>query len=104
LCWEFPGGKLKPGESPEKCIIREIREELHATISVDRLLPTVIHSYGDQVIKLIPFICKLKSGTPELQQHRDFRWIKRADVGKYKILEADLKIIAHMNGCWDDAL
>lgn len=101
LCWEFPGGKLKPGESPEKCIIREIREELHATISVDRLLPTVIHSYGDQVIKLIPFICKLKSGTPELQQHRAYQWIRRGDVGKFKILEADLKIIDRMNGTWN---
>lgn len=100
LQWEFPGGKLKPGESPEKCIIREIREELNAAISVDRLLPSVIHSYGGQTIKLIPFICTLKSDALELQQHRAFRWIRRHEAEQFPMLDADLKIIERMNGQW----
>jgi len=100
LYWEFPGGKLKPGESPEKCIIREISEELHASISVDRLLPTVVHSYGNQAIKLIPFICTLKSGAVELQQHKSYKWIRRQEVDRFLILDADLKIIDRMNGQW----
>lgn len=101
LQWEFPGGKLRPGESPEKCIIREIREELHAAISVDRLLPSVIHSYGDRTIKLIPFVCSLKSDTLELQQHKAFRWISKHQVNQFPILDADLKIIERMNGQWN---
>lgn len=100
LLWEFPGGKLKPGESPEKCIIREIREELHAAISVDRLLPSVIHSYQGQTIKLIPFVCSLKSSTMELEQHKAFRWVGKNEVGQFQLLEADLKIIERMNGHW----
>lgn len=100
LQWEFPGGKLKPGESPEKCIIREIREELQATISVERLLPSVIHSYGDRTIKLIPFICKLKSEALEIRQHKALKWIRKHEVGKFSILEADMKIIERLNGQW----
>jgi len=103
LYWEFPGGKLKPGESPEKCIIREIHEELHAAIKVDRLLPTVVHNYGKDLIKLIPFICTLKSGAVELQQHKSYRWIRRQEVDQYPILDADLKIIDRMNGQWNEA-
>lgn len=103
LCWEFPGGKLKPGESPEKCIIREIREELHATVKVDRLLPSVIHSYGKEVIKLIPFICTLKSDAFELQQHKSYKWIRKQEVDQFPILDADLKIIDRMNGQWNDS-
>ncbi len=103
LYWEFPGGKLKPGESPEKCIIREIHEELHAAIKVDRLLPTVVHNYGKDLIKLIPFICTLKSGAVELQQHKSYRWIRRQEVDQYPILDADLKIIDCMNGQWNEA-
>jgi 8-oxo-dGTP diphosphatase len=103
LYWEFPGGKLKPGESPEKCIVREIREELHVNIKVDRLLPSVIQSYENQTIKLIPFICTLKSETIELQQHKSYKWIRRQEVDQFPILEADMKILERMNGHWTEA-
>jgi 8-oxo-dGTP diphosphatase len=100
LRWEFPGGKLKPGESPLRCVVREIREELNAEIDVEQLLPSVVHSYDDTEIKLIPFICTLESGEISLQQHRDYRWIRKSEVEAYDILDADLEVIAKMNGQW----
>ena len=100
LQWEFPGGKLKPGESPLKCVVREIREELNVEIDVDQLLPSVIHSYENGEIKLIPFICTLESEEIRLQQHSDYQWIRKIDVCAFDILEADREVIARMNGQW----
>lgn len=100
LQWEFPGGKLKPGESPLKGIIREIREELKADIDVEQLLPSVVHAYGYDEIKLIPFICTLESDEINLQQHKACRWIRKNEIGDYDILEADLAVIERMNGQW----
>jgi 8-oxo-dGTP diphosphatase len=100
LQWEFPGGKLKPGESPLKCVVREIREEMNVEIDVDQLLPSVIHRYENGEIKLIPFICTLESEEIRLLEHKDYRWIRKSELGAYDVLEADLAVIAKMNGQW----
>ena len=100
LKWEFPGGKLKAGESPERCIIREIREELGAEISVEGLLPSVTYDYPTHSIKLIPFICTLESEEINLKQHSDYRWIAKTEVNDFDILEADLLVIDTLNGQW----
>jgi 8-oxo-dGTP diphosphatase len=103
LQWEFPGGKMKPGESPERCIIREIFEELNARISVDQLLPSVIHDYGLHKIKLIPFVCTLESENISLQQHKNYVWIEKHELVQYSLLEADLEVVAKLNGQWKQA-
>ncbi len=100
LQWEFPGGKLKPGESPLRCVIREIREELNVEIEVEQLLPSVLYTYENMEIKLIPFVCGLESDEISLQQHRDYRWIRKSEVDEYDILEADRIVIARLNGQW----
>jgi len=92
--WEFPGGKIRSGESPEKCIIREIREELGIGITVWELLPTVIHSYGKEKIKLIPFICRWVEGEIHLAEHHSFRWVHLDDLEHLDWLEADVEIVA----------
>jgi 8-oxo-dGTP diphosphatase len=96
LKWEFPGGKLKPGETPEKCIIREIREELGVEISVTQLLPSVKHVYTQNNVKLIPFICRIESGTIRLSEHRSSRWILPDELKHLDWLDADLEVIAHL--------
>jgi 8-oxo-dGTP diphosphatase len=98
LQWEFPGGKVKPGETPEKCLIREIREELHAEVDIEQLLPSVVHNYGSGSIKLIPFICTMQSDQIRLEQHKAYRWIAREELSCFDLLEADREIIAEMNG------
>ena len=62
LKWEFPGGKLRAGENPEGCIIREIREEIGVGISVEQLYPSVKYAYDEYIVKLIPFVCRIIRG------------------------------------------
>ncbi|MFC2091046.1 (deoxy)nucleoside triphosphate pyrophosphohydrolase, partial [Bacteroidota bacterium] len=101
LMWEFPGGKLHKGESPEKCIKREIMEELHVRIEVEQLLPSVIHNYGSKTVKLIPFICSLVSDEIRLVQHRAYTWVSKNEVTDYDILPPDLEVIKNINREWE---
>jgi 8-oxo-dGTP diphosphatase len=94
LKWEFPGGKLKPGETPENCVIREIMEELGVDISVQKLLPTVKHTYRTRKIKLIPFVCRIERGQICLSEHRSYRWVHRSLLEQMDLLEADVEVVA----------
>ena len=97
LKWEFPGGKLKTGETPEACIIREIWEELGVEISVIQLLPSVRHSYSDSTIKLIPFVCTIRTGGIDLREHRSYRWVHRSELDEIDWLEADVKVVDQLH-------
>ena len=74
--WEFPGGKVEPGENPAAAIIREIREELGCTLTVTRALPPFIHDYKTVVIEMLPFICALPpdSPAPHPHEHTALAW------------------------------
>jgi len=93
LKWEFPGGKLKSGETPERCIVREIREELGIEISVWELLPSIKHSYAKELIKLIPFICHWKKGEIQLAEHRACQWVHVSELEQIDWLEADIEVV-----------
>jgi 8-oxo-dGTP diphosphatase len=90
LKWEFPGGKLNPGETDEECIIREIKEELSTDIVILGRLPEVIYDYGHKAIKLIPFICDTLDELPFLSEHVDFEWLPAADLAGVDFSEADI--------------
>lgn len=91
--WEFPGGKLKVGESPEQSLLREIKEELDIRIRVEQELSSVTHRYNSNYIKLIPFICSIVSGEIDLSEHRAFRWVETAKLGELDWLEADVAVV-----------
>ena len=93
LKWEFPGGKVKEGESPEHCIKREIFEELGLKVVVKQSLPAVEHVYNTHSIKLIPFICHLDEGKIVLSEHRSYRWIHKEELESVDWLEADLDVV-----------
>lgn len=93
LKWEFPGGKLKEGESPEFCIKREIFEELGIRVAVRQLLPSLKHQYPTHTIKLIPFICSIEEGTITLSEHRSFRWIPAGELEALDWLDADTEVV-----------
>ena len=97
LKWEFPGGKLKAGETPESCIIREIREELGVEIFVLQLLPSVKHFYSKGAIKLIPFVCTIRQGDIDLSEHRSYRWVHRSELEAIDWLDADVEVVALVN-------
>lgn len=96
LKWEFPGGKIMTGESPEKCIKREIREELGVEIRVEALLPTVVHTYGDRMIRLIPFVCSLVSGEIHLTEHTAWTWMSDPELEQADLLEADRRLLSKL--------
>ncbi len=103
LKWEFPGGKVKEGESPEYCIKREIREELGLKVSVKQLLPSVKYQYGTRSIKLIPFICSVEGGTIALTEHHSFRWVPMAELEILDWLEADVEVVRILQSRWTGA-
>lgn len=67
--WEFPGGKIEPGETPEEAIVREIKEELDTEVEVIELLDTVEYDYPNFHLSMGCFICKIKSGDLVLKEH-----------------------------------
>lgn len=90
LKWEFPGGKVNPGESEEECIIREIKEELSIDIVICRQLGNVDYNYGIKHIMLIPFVCDTLDDLPVLSEHLDFRWLSSSHLKEVDFSEADI--------------
>lgn len=87
--WEFPGGKMEPGESPQEALVREIREELDAEISVGRLLETVEWDYPKFHLTMHCFLCSLLSDSLHLNEHEAAAWLTRDTLHSVKWLPAD---------------
>ena len=92
LQWEFPGGKIKDGESEEASLIREIKEELDITIKpLKRLIPNQ-HHYPDKSIELIPFVCEIVQGNIVLHEHKALEWVNKEELMNLNLCEADIPI------------
>ena len=91
--WEFPGGKMEPGESPEEALKREIREELNAEIAVGELMETVEWDYPEFHLRMHCFICTLLSDSLHLNEHRDAAWLTGETMDSVKWLPADEGLI-----------
>ena len=96
--WEFPGGKVKEGESVEDCIIREIREELGMDIVICKRMQDVEHDYGNIQIRLIPFVCDSLDELPFLTEHIAYKWLEPPDLKMINLLEADIIVADHFLG------
>lgn len=92
--WEFPGGKVESGESPEEALRREIREELATEIIVGDLLTTVEYDYPDFHLSMQCFLCKTASGNLTLLEHEDARWLTKDELDSVNWLPADKNVIA----------
>jgi 8-oxo-dGTP diphosphatase len=90
--WEFPGGKTRPGEDHEDCIIREIEEELGICIIINSRLDNVEYDYGNKKIRLIPFMCETLSSKPVLREHDEYRWMKPGELLKLDMTAADIPV------------
>ena len=91
--WEFPGGKIEQGESPEEALIREIREELDVDIRVGRLLETVEYDYPNFHLTMHCFICELLSEEIILKEHEDAKWLEEDELDSVDWLPADVSLI-----------
>jgi 8-oxo-dGTP diphosphatase len=93
LKWEFPGGKIKPGETPENCLCREIAEELAIKVAVHHALAEKTHAYPEFTIILYPFVCTITSGTITLREHAAVTWLPREALASLDWAEADRPVL-----------
>lgn len=91
--WEFPGGKIDPGESPETALIRELLEELAVVVEVGEPFSPVIWHYPDMTIRLLPFRCRIIKGEPRALEHEDVQWFFPKDFAALNWADADLPIL-----------
>ena len=93
LLWEFPGGKIEPGETGPEALIRECREELGVTLSVGDVFYEVDHVYPDITIHLTLYNAAVAEGTPQLLEHNDLRYISPSEIDGYDFCPADVDIL-----------
>jgi 8-oxo-dGTP diphosphatase len=93
LRWEFPGGKIEPGEGREECLKRELVEEMGVEIAVGRPLTPTTHSYPSFDVTLYPYVCSIVSGEITLHEHSAMVWLPPERMLELEWADADLPII-----------
>lgn len=91
--WEFPGGKVEPGESPEDALRREIREELEVDINVGDLIETIEYDYPAFHLSMKCFACTIAGGSPHLLEHEAAKWLTSMQLASVDWLPADVTLI-----------
>jgi len=94
--WEFPGGKIDPGERPEESLIRELAEELGIEVSADCLAPLTFASHGYEDFHLLMplYVCRKWQGMVMAREQQELKWVRAAELRNYKLPPADIPLIA----------
>ena len=97
--WEFPGGKMEPGETPTIALVREIQEELAVSIEVNNLLCTTEYTYPTFHLIMHCYWCRIKAGTPQLLEHKSARWLTAEHLSSVTWLPADVEVVNKIAQC-----
>ena len=98
--WEFPGGKIEPGESREVALKREIQEELGVDIVIENILSTTEYDYPSFHLTMHCYLCSIASGEIELREHKSARWLRPEELGSVEWLPADKDVISRLNNLY----
>ena len=96
--WEFPGGKIEPGERPEQCLIRELKEELGIAVKEECLAPLTFasHSYPDFHLLMPLYICRRWEGIVAAREQQTLKWVRPGELKNYPMPPADEPLISHL--------
>ena len=95
--WEFPGGKIEEGETPEESLIRELMEEMNIKVRVNEYVGESIYDYGDgKVISLKGFTAEIIEGNIKLTDHDEYKWVTLEEICNYRIAPADIPLISNI--------
>jgi len=93
LKWEFPGGKIESGETPQEALQREIQEEMHCTVEIGDHIETTAYEYDFGIVHLTTYYCKLIDGEPTLTEHAAIKWLSHAELDTLDWAPADVPAI-----------